>query len=89
MRVQRVNILDEEVIQIYLSENEAKDENINLEINEIRHYNKNVVIFVSGNEDIATTLQYIINKQALKIAWEKERNNSCEVNKNSNLRQVK
>lgn len=68
MKVQRVNILDEEVLQIYLSENEAKDENINLEINEIRHYNKNVVIFVSGNEDIATTLQYIINKQALKIA---------------------
>lgn len=67
MKVQKTNILDKEVVQIYMSEGEAEDTDVNKKINAIKQENKNVVIFVSGKEDIADTLQYIINKQALQI----------------------
>ena len=67
MKVQKTNILEKEVVQIYLSERESENSDINKEINEIKQNNKNVVIFVSGKDDIAATLQYIINKQAVQI----------------------
>lgn len=67
MKVQKENILDEEVVQIYLSSNEAQDSAITERINEIKQNNRNVVLFVSGQEDIKATLQYIINKQAVQI----------------------
>lgn len=67
MKVQKTNILEKEVVQIYLSERESENSDINKEINEIKQKNKNVVIFVSGKDDIAATLQYIINKQAVQI----------------------
>ena len=65
MKVQKTNLLDSEVVQIYVSENEAEDINIKTKIDEIKQEHKNVVIFVSGKEDIKSTLQYIINKQAV------------------------
>lgn len=64
LKVKRVNFSKYAVVQIYLSENESKNVEINNAINEIKQKNKNVVIFVSGEEDIKTTLQYIINKQS-------------------------
>ena len=67
IKVQKENILDEEVVQIYLSSNEAQDSAITERINEIKQNNRNVVLFVSGQEDIKATLQYIINKQAVQI----------------------
>lgn len=67
MKVQKENILDEEVVQIYLSSNEAQDSAITERINEIKQNNRNVVLFISGQEDIKATLQYIINKQAVQI----------------------
>lgn len=67
MKVQKTNILDDEVVQIYISKSESKNDDIDKKINEIKQKNKNVVIFVSGKDDIASTLQYIINKQAVQI----------------------
>ena len=67
MKVQKENILDEEVVQIYLSSNEAQDSAITERINEIKQNNRNVVLFISGQEDIKASLQYIINKQAVQI----------------------
>lgn len=67
MKVQKENILDEEVVQIYLNSNEAQDSAITERINEIKQNNRNVVLFISGQEDIKATLQYIINKQAVQI----------------------
>lgn len=64
MKIQRANILDKEVVQIYLSKDEIEEIKVNKKIDKIKQENKNVVIFVSGKDDIATTLQYIINKQA-------------------------
>lgn len=67
MKVQKTNILDDEVVQIYISKSESENDDIDKKINEIKQKNKNVVIFVSGKDDIAATLQYIINKQAVQI----------------------
>lgn len=67
MKVQKENILDQEVVQIYLGKNEAQDAEITARINEIKQNNKNVVLFVSGQEDMKTTLQYIINKQMVQV----------------------
>lgn len=67
MKVQKTNILDDEVVQIYISKSESENDDIDKKINEIKQKNKNVVIFVSGKDDIASTLQYIINKQAVQI----------------------
>lgn len=67
MKVQKTNILDDEVVQIYISKSESENDDIDKQINEIKQKNKNVVIFVSGKDDIAATLQYIINKQAVQI----------------------
>lgn len=67
MKVQKENILDQEVVQIYLGKNEAQDAEITARINEIKQNNKNVVLFVSGQEDIKATLQYIINKQMVQV----------------------
>ena len=67
MKVQKENILDQEVVQIYLGKNEAQDAEITARINEIKQNNKTVVLFVSGQEDIKATLQYIINKQMVQV----------------------
>jgi len=67
MKVQKENILDQEVVQIYLGKNEAQDAEITARINEIKQNNKNVVLFVSGQDDIKATLQYIINKQMVQV----------------------
>ena len=67
MKVQKTNILDNEVVQRYISKSESENDDIDKKINEIKQKNKNVVIFVSGKDDISATLQYIINKQAVQI----------------------
>jgi len=65
MKVKKENVLDKEVVQIYLSRDEAENTNIKEKVNEIKANNKNVVLFVSGEEDIRTALQYIISRQAV------------------------
>jgi len=65
MKVKKENVLDKEVVQIYLSRDEAENTNIKEKVNEIKANNKNVVLFVSGEEDIRTALQFIISRQAV------------------------
>lgn len=68
MKVQKANILGKETIQIYISRTEEKKEDIQEKIKTIKENSNNVVIFVAGKEDVARTLQYIINKQAKQTA---------------------
>lgn len=66
MKVKKVNILGKDVLHVYLHKDEETNSNIIADINEMKQQNQNVVLFVSGNEDIKSTLQYIINKQAIQ-----------------------
>ena len=67
MKLQKTKILNEDVLQIYITEKEENNVDVNKQIEELKNNNKNVVIFVSGKEDIASTLQYIINKKAMQM----------------------
>ena len=67
MKVQKTKILNQDVVQIYINEKEEKNDDIKHKIENLKKENKKVVIFVSGKEDIASTLQYIINKKAMQI----------------------
>lgn len=67
MKVQKTKILNQDVVQIYITEKEEDNDNIKHKIENLKKENKKVVIFVSGKEDVASTLQYIINKKAMQI----------------------
>ena len=67
MKVQKIKILNQDVVQIYINEKEENNDDIKQKIENLKKENKNVVIFVSGKEDVASTLQYIINKKAMQI----------------------
>lgn len=67
MKVQKVKILNQDVVQIYITEKEENNDDIKHKIENLKKENKNTVIFVSGKEDVASTLQYIINKKAMQI----------------------
>lgn len=67
MKVQKVKILKQDVVQIYITEKEENNDDIKHKIENLKKENKNTVIFVSGKEDVASTLQYIINKKAMQI----------------------
>ncbi len=67
MKVQKIKILNQDVVQIYINEKEENNDDIKHKIENLKKENKNVVIFVSGKEDVASTLQYIINKKAMQI----------------------
>ena len=67
MKVQKIKILNQDVVQIYINEKEENNDDIKHKIKNIKKENKNIVIFVSGKEDVASTLQYIINKKAMQI----------------------
>lgn len=67
MKVQKVKILNQDVVHIYITEKEENNDDIKDKIENIKKENKKTVIFVSGKEDVASTLQYIINKKATQI----------------------
>ena len=67
MKIQKTTILNQHVVQIYINEKEENNDDIKHKIENLKKENKNVVIFVSGKEDVASTLQYIINKKAMQV----------------------
>ena len=67
MKIQKTKILNQDVVQIYINEKEENNDEIKNMIENLKKENKNIVIFVSGKEDAPSTLQYIINKQAMQI----------------------
>lgn len=67
MKIQKTTILNQHVVQIYINEKEENNDDIKYKIENLKKENKNVVIFVSGKEDVASTLQYIINKKAMQV----------------------
>ena len=67
MKIQKTKILNQNVMQIYINKREENNNDIKHKIENLKKENKNVVIFVSGKEDISNTLQYIINKKAMEI----------------------
>lgn len=67
MKIQKAKILNQDVVQIYIAKKEESNDEIKQKIEKLKKENKNIVIFVSGKEDAPSTLQYIINKQAMQI----------------------
>ena len=63
MKIQKVKILNQDVIQVYINKKEENNDEIKYKIEKLKQENKNIVIFVSGEKDIEATLQYIINKK--------------------------
>lgn len=60
MRIQENKINNQKVIRIFLSKEEENDKVIKRKIHEIEERGTNVVLFISGDEEINRTLQKII-----------------------------
>lgn len=60
MRIQQNRIDNKNVIQIYLNEQEERDDDIKNKIKDIQEDNKNVVLFVSGDNEVSRTLKEMI-----------------------------
>lgn len=68
MKINRLEIGKDKIIQVYLSNEENKSEEIKEKLNEIKNTNKNIVLFVGGINDTKETLEYIVNFNKLKKA---------------------
>lgn len=61
MRVKESKIINTKVTQIYLTEDENKDKEIQEQINKIKSSNSNVILFVSGNKEVKETLKEMVS----------------------------
>ena len=68
MKINRVKSGRDEITQIYLSEEEHKNEDIQMQVRQIKEKNNNVVLFISGAEEMKKILEYIVNYSRLKKA---------------------
>lgn len=68
MKINRVKSGKDEITQIYLSEEENKNEDIQMQVRQIKEKNNNVVLFISGAEEMKKILEYIVNYSRLKKA---------------------
>lgn len=66
MKINRVKSGKEEITQIYLSEEENKNEDIQMQVREIKEKNNNVVLFIGGEKEMKKILEYIVNYSRLK-----------------------
>lgn len=66
MRINRKDINGDTIAQIYISEKEKNNKEIQKQIEEIKKKSKNIVVFVSGMEEISKHLEYIIKYIKLK-----------------------
>lgn len=66
MKINRVKSGKEEITQIYLSEEENKNEDIQMQVRKIKEKNNNVVLFIGGEEEMKKILEYIVNYSRLK-----------------------
>ena len=72
MKVQENKIENKKVIQIYLSEDEKSDTDIQEKIKQIKAENRNVVLFVSGDKEPRQTLKEmvkIMKNTTIKNCW--------------------
>lgn len=60
MKIKENKIENKKVIQIYLSKEESTKGDVQNNIQKIREKNKNVVIFVSGNNETKKVLENMI-----------------------------
>lgn len=61
MKTKEIKIENKIVIQIYLSKEEKANTEIQKEIQQIKEKNKNVVIFISGDEKPNKILENMVN----------------------------
>ena len=66
MKINRVKSGKDEITQIYLSEEENKNEDIQMQVRKIKEKNNNVVLFIGGEEEMKKILEYIVNYSRLK-----------------------
>lgn len=66
MKINRLEIGKDKIIQVYLSSEENKNEAIKAKLDEIKNTNNKIVLFVSGTDDTKETLEYIVNFNKLK-----------------------
>lgn len=60
MKINKVNLENKEILQVYLTKEEKDREDIKCRIEQLKKENKNLVVFVSGNEEIINHLKYMI-----------------------------
>lgn len=66
MKIQKFQFETIEMIQIYITKEEKKDEKVLEKINQIKKQNSNVSIWISGEMEIANILKEILNYQKSK-----------------------
>lgn len=60
MKVQKVNVDNKMVTQVFISKSEAEDITIQEKIKELKKEEINVVVFSAGEIDTAKTLKYML-----------------------------
>lgn len=68
MKMLEKEIENKEVTQVFISKQEAEDDNIKKIINELKKGNKNIVVFVSGINKAEETLKVMLQFMQNKIA---------------------
>jgi len=63
MRVKEVEFENEKSLIVYVTEEERKNENVIMQINEYKALYKNISIFISGDAGIESVLGRIINNR--------------------------
>ena len=64
MKVQKSIIDNKTVTQVFLSKEESKNKEL---IKELKQENQNVVLFLSGNKNIAESLKYMLQFMKNKV----------------------
>ena len=68
MKILKKQISNEDVTQIFISEQERDDEKIHNKLNTKKNSNKNVVIFLSGKKEVKQTVKTILQLVTNRIA---------------------
>ena len=66
MEIQKINYLNNEIIQIYINKTEQEDSRIIEQINKLKNQFSNISIFINGKNDTIKTIKEMLNYEKSK-----------------------
>lgn len=66
MKIQKINYLNNEIIQIYINKTEQEDSRIIEQINKLKNQFSNISIFINGKNDTIKTIKEMLNYEKSK-----------------------
>lgn len=66
MKIQKINYLNNEIIQIYINKTEQEDSRIIEQINKLKNKFSNISIFINGKNDTIKTIKEMLNYEKSK-----------------------